>query len=109
MNYPVNFGVMKETDLDYLMGINTAVANALFPNRTDQTMFLKLYEEVGEIVRKPSDGAEVADVLIMLLDHCQRHGIRPGFEIIKKLRINLSRDWEIDPDTGVAYHKEKSN
>ncbi len=104
MSDRIDFGTTRETDLDYLMQINTAVSDALFPNRTDQSMFLKMYEEVGEVVRKPGDGSEVADVLIMLLDHCSRHGIRPGYEILKKLRINLGRDWEVDPLTQVAYH-----
>lgn len=93
-------------DLHYLQALNTRVADALFPHRTAQTMFLKLYEEVGEMVRDPNDREEVADAIIMLMDHLSRIGGDVAVDVPMKLEKNLHRKWRIDPDTGVGYHVE---
>lgn len=96
----------KAGDLRYIQRINHEVANHLFPDRTDATMFMKLYSEVAEIVDRPGEGSEVADVLIMVLDHASRHGIDAGVEVLLKLGVNLGREWETNPVTGVSQHKE---
>ena len=93
-------------DMKYVQHVNKVVADHLFPKRTDNTMFLKLYEEVGEVVRSPGNADEIADVMIMLLDHASRHGINAGEAILEKLQKNLDRTWFVDQTTGVAYHVE---
>jgi len=97
----------RGNDLAYIQQINKEVADALFPNRTDNTMFLKMYEEVSEIVDNPGSEEEIADVLIMLMDHASRHGINVGHAVMMKLCKNMERKWEIDPKTGVAHHVKK--
>lgn len=91
-------------ELDYIQRVNFKVAEQLFPNRTSATMFLKLYEEVGELVSNPDSGEELADIFIMLLDHAERIGVNIGKEVLNKLEKNLNRKWTMDPRTGVCSH-----
>lgn len=91
-------------DLGFIQKINFFAANRLFPDRTDATMFLKLYGEIAELVEGKNPEDEVADVIIMMLDYAQRKGIHAGAAVMRKLEINLNRTWIIDPITGVAQH-----
>jgi hypothetical protein len=91
-------------DLPYIQKVNFEVAEKLFPDRTPATMLLKLYSEVGELVANPNSGDELADILIMLLDHAERTGLDIGKNILGKLEVNLNRRWVRDPRTGVFSH-----
>jgi len=90
-------------NLAYVQRINREVADFLFPERSFSSMTMKLYEELGEVVRDPNDPAEVADAIIMLLDHMDRIGGNAGIEILSKLQTNLERSW-IKKDSGVFQH-----
>lgn len=71
-------------------------ADRLFPKRTDQSMFLKLYGEIAEMI--DADEAhrddEVADVFIMLLDYAKVKGINIETAIRRKMAINDAREWK---------------
>ena len=48
----------------------------------------------GEVVSKPKGvGSEAADVLVRLLDTCERYGIDLDFEMERKLRYNALRGY----------------
>ena len=94
----------RSRDLLYVQKLNRQVADRLFPHRTPQSMFLKMYGEIAEIVKDPSDPQEIADLLIMLLDRMDLIGYDAGLQIMLKLEKNLHRKWHIDPATGVAQH-----
>ena len=82
-----------------------AWANQVLPGRKPNSALLKLFEEVGELVRNPKAAGEYADILIMLLDLAHMHGIdllSAGFE---KLQINRERTWAISP-LGTLQHVE---
>lgn len=83
-------------------------ADRLFPKRTDQSMFLKLYGEVAEMIdaTEPNRGGEIADVLIMVLDYAARKGIDIEAEIHHKMAINENRDWATN-ELGVFQHVVK--
>jgi hypothetical protein len=108
MNKPPYIDLTRGNDWAYIQTLNKQVGDHLFPARTDQSMFLKLYEEVSEIVKTPGNAGEIADVIIMLLDHAERHGIHAGHAVLTKLCTNLEREWVLDPTTNVAYHKEQT-
>lgn len=79
-------------------------ADSVFPNRTDASMFLKLYKEVGEMIDAGDDcGDEFADVMILMLDYAKRKGVNPSVAIQRKLAINRGRTWEVTP-LGVMQH-----
>lgn len=94
----------RGNDWVYLQKINKGVADHLFPARTDQTMFLKMYGEISELVGKAGDPGELADLFILLLDYAERHHINAAHAVLLKLHTNLRRKWAIDPVTGVAQH-----
>lgn len=79
-------------------------ANAVFPNRDAPATFVKLFEEIGEIIKSPSDGLEYADVLILLFDLALMHGVADLEEKIeRKMKMNKSRVWE-KSQTGTYHH-----
>lgn len=92
------------TPIDTLqLQINTW-ADSVFPNRTDASILLKLYSELGEMIDNPGDPLEHADVFILLLDFAARHKIDVESAIKKKLAINKERDWKVDLHTGMMSH-----
>lgn len=78
-------------------------AEVTFPNRTDQSMFLKMYSEIGEMIDSDGDRLEVADVFILLLDYAKRKKIDLTASVRLKLEINKGRQWAIDTN-GVMSH-----
>jgi len=94
-------------DIDALATRITAQADRLFPNRTDTSMFLKLYGEIAEMIDANPDNVEgeVADVLIMVLDFARRRGISISTAIQRKMAVNDVRKWETN-QLGVAKHVE---
>lgn len=79
-------------------------ANRLFPDRTDSSMYLKLYAETAEVIDSKGRAEEVADVLIMWLDYAVRKGINIEEAIRAKMAINEKRTWEFS--NGVFQHVE---
>jgi len=80
-------------------------AEATFPNRTDVSMYLKLYSEIGEMIESDGDESEIADVFIMLLDYAKRKKVDITTAVMKKLAVNYGRSWVVDSN-GVARHEK---
>lgn len=81
-------------------------ADRLFPKRTDSSMFLKMYGELGELIsaKTPEQKAgEFADVMIMLLDYADKNGIDVQQSVETKMGINERRTWVVN-DLGVFQH-----
>lgn len=78
-------------------------ADRLFPNRTDQSMFLKIYSEIAELIDSDGDAGEYADMLILLLDYGHRKGICAENAIRFKMGINENRVW-VKTSLGVMKH-----
>jgi NTP pyrophosphatase (non-canonical NTP hydrolase) len=81
-------------------------ADQVFPDRTIQAAALKLYEEIGEMLRDPSDAAEHADIFIMLLDISAMYDIDVAQAIRDKMEINRARTWR-KTQTGTLQHTER--
>lgn len=77
-------------------------ADRLFPDRTDSSMYLKLFKEVGELI-EGGDPDEVADVLILVLDFAKRKNIDIQSTIVNKMQINDRRQWVVN-ELGVMRH-----
>lgn len=71
-------------------------ADSAFPDRTDSSMFLKLYGEVAELIdaEEADCGDEIADLLILILDYAKRKGVNPSVVTQRKLNINKKRVWK---------------
>ena len=75
-----------------------------YPNRTPMDVLIKFLEEVAELFKDPQSKDEQADLLILMLDLARLTGIdilQAGFD---KMAINRSREWIIDPKTGIMSH-----
>ena len=80
-----------------------SVADRLFPDRTDGSMYLKLYAETAEVIASDGEPDEVADIFILWLDYAKRKGIDIEAAINKKLAILEERSWRKDAN-GVYSH-----
>lgn len=96
----------KSFDIDVLAEEVMKWADQAFPNRTDASMFLKMYEEIGEVIRSGGDRLEVADLFILILDYAKRKNAVLRDAIGEKLEINRNRDWKLNAD-GTMSHKDK--
>lgn len=84
-------------------------ANVVFPNRTAQSGFLKLYEELGEVLADPYSQEEWADVFILILDIMATYQINIddiSKAITEKMIKNEKREWALN-DIGVMKHIEE--
>lgn len=91
-------------DLRIIQRLVTLWADGQFPNRTPQQAFMKLFEEIGEVIRSPREAGEWADIFIMLVDLCQMYGITDiGQAIEDKMKVNSHRQWTAS-DTGTMQH-----
>lgn len=81
-----------------------AWANRQFPRREPSIAWMKLFEELGEVIRDPTDALEWADVFIVLFDLARIYGVRDLEQAIKdKMAINEKRTWSTSR-TGVMVH-----
>lgn len=81
-------------------------ADSAFPDRTSQSTFLKLFEEIGEVLREPTNHEEWADVFILMLDVMSRFGVSGDdveVAIQLKLEKNRQRNWAKN-DVGIMQH-----
>lgn len=102
-----NAGV--EQNIDMLQAAVIMWANRDLPGRQQQAAWLKLYEELGEILRDTRSRDEWADVFIMLLDLAAMNGITDlATVILDKLAINARRKWTLAP-SGVFTHERNDN
>lgn len=72
-------------------------ANDALPDRTPQSAVMKLFEEVGELVKHPSEEGEYADICIMVFDLARMHGVDLNDAIIRKMMVNEGRAWALTP------------
>ena len=79
-------------------------ANEQFPHREPSIAWMKLFEELGEVIRDPSDSLEWADVIIIILDLAAIYGVTNlDAAVIEKMTINRGRVWG-KTATGVMKH-----
>lgn len=78
-------------------------ANQTFPGRAPAAGWLKLFEELGEVIKTPRDKLEWADVFIMLFDLASMYEVNVESAIEAKLAINRNRSWQ-QTESGVYTH-----
>lgn len=80
-------------------------ADSVYPHRTSESIIKKLEDEQKELAQSGHlDPSEFADVAILILDLASLNGIDVQDAVRKKLCINYTRTWLIDPETGVMSH-----
>lgn len=98
---------MRNYNLDVQLERALQWVNKTLPNRSISKTKAKLLEEIGELVGSDfRDPAEYADVLIVLDDLAEQHGIDLTAAIVDKMRVNRDRNWELK-ESGVYKHVEE--
>ena len=79
-------------DLRVMQRLVVLWADSAFPDRAPASALLKLYEEIGELIRAPANAEEYADILIMLVDLAHMHGVLDmGAAVRAKMKTNSRR------------------
>jgi hypothetical protein len=93
-------------NIDLLADEVMSLADQLFPDRTDASMYLKLYAETAEVI--DSDGApdEIADIFILWLDYAARKNIDIAAAVRAKMKILEQRRWAKDANGVYSHIKE---
>lgn len=100
-------GILCEMPLSRLQSIVYGQACVLFPNRTNASAFMKFYEEMGEVIKDPTNPMEWADVFILMMDLAKMNGVTDlTGAVTTKMRINQAREWQ-ETTTGTWQHKPK--
>ena len=67
----------------------------------------KLRQELVELEAHPDDPEEVVDVILAALAHASAKNMALSGPLLAKLAAIQNREYQIDPDTHIAQHKEK--
>jgi Protein of unknown function (DUF550) len=96
-------------DLRVMQHLVVQWADSAMPDRTPTHALLKMSEEIGELIRDPTDPEEYADLFIMLVDLAAMHGVTDlGAAVKAKMKINANRKWEQMP-TGTMQHTNEQD
>lgn len=94
----------QDVSMSKMQQLVSSHADLLFPNRTPSSAFMKLFEELGEVIKEPTDAKEWADVFILMLDLAKMHGVIDlAGAILAKMADNQMREWRETP-TGTFQH-----
>ena len=97
--------ISRDQTIDELADEIHAFSNFAFKGRTHIEIFNKLvFHEIPEIFDAPGDPSEVADAFILLMDYAKIHNINLYKCIKEKLEILKTREWTINPETGLRQH-----
>lgn len=98
------------TNWDSFRGAQRSIvmwANAAFPARRSEKVFIKLMGEMAELAAVPDSALEFADLMILLLDYAYLENIDIAAALEAKMEINRQRRWNYNPATGLAQHIEE--
>jgi len=102
MSHDMKSNIVRGSNIDDLALEIQNQADGLFPDRTDDQMWLKLWTEMGEFAKDRTED-ELADVLIMILDFAARKLWPIEKAVRRKMATNQLRQWE--KVNGVYQHK----
>lgn len=83
-------------------------AEGVFGPGREQAAWMKLFEEIGEVLKKPGDRTEWGDIFILLYDLADMHGVNPDVAVVDKLRAMRKRQWYTTA-TGTKQHITENN
>jgi hypothetical protein len=75
-----------------------------FPDGTAASCAKHLLKEAHELVAKPTDGEEMADIVFLAFGAADRAGVDLWAAIRAKFEINKSRTWGTPDVDGVVHH-----
>ncbi len=81
-----------------------AWAEVAFPNSTPRSKALHIAKEAAELLEDPTDGEEMADVVMIVAHLAASQGVDLAAEIAKKHGKNLKRWWGPPDENGVVEH-----
>jgi len=93
-----------KTDIHEIQSELVEWLDDVLPERTLESSWIKLEQELAELRKVPTDSAEWADTFIILLDLVDLYGINISKAIHHKHKVNKNRKWKIEKD-GTMNHE----
>lgn len=109
VSYPDGSPVLDHAYIDPLLEEVVEWANATFPNSVPSSKVAHLHKEVCELLQTPTDGEEMADVVILVAHLAAGCGVNLRDEIAKKLAKNRLRKWGEPDKDGVIEHVREAS
>lgn len=103
-------GIFGERQAGLLDGMEVVLADflpwalATFPDSTPKSCAAHLRKEAEELLAHPTDRGEIADILFLAVDLCQRAGFKPAEVMRGKLAELRTRTWGEPDADGVVEH-----
>lgn len=101
--------ILKKGTIQAFQREVTEWASRTFPGQTPASKAEHLLDEAGELKDDPSNGEEMADVLILLLNLAEMHGLDLLEEARKKMAINRTCTWGPPDERGVCNHVKEED
>lgn len=79
-----------------------------FPHQTPHSKMAHLRKEIDELAENTSDGEEMADCFILLLNLAEMAGVDLMTEARRKMEINRKRKWGAPDADGVCHHVKQN-
>lgn len=86
----------------------SAWAAETFPHQTPHSKMTHLRKEIDELAEDTSDGEEMADCFILLLNLAEMAGVDLMAEARRKMEINRKRKWGAPDADGVCFHVKQN-
>ncbi len=83
-------------------------ASETFPHQTPHSKMTHLRKEIDELAEDTSDGEEMADCFILLLNLAEMAGVDLMAEARRKMEINRKRKWGAPDADGVCHHVKQN-
>ena len=80
-----------------------------FPHQTPHSKMTHLRKEIDELAEDTSDGEEMADCFILLLNLAEMAGVDLMTEARRKMEINRKRKWGAPDADGVCHHLKQNS
>ena len=95
-----------KTDIHDIQDDITSWLDGVLPERTPESTWIKLEEELAEWRSCPTDSAELIDTLVCIYDLADLYGINLSKAMHRKMIVNKSRKWKVCDKTGIMNHDE---
>lgn len=96
--------INQPKSLGDLLAEATVWADGEFKDATDESRLKHFADEVAELLADPTNGEEMADVVIFVHHLAVHAGVDLRVQVERKLTINRGRVWRKDALSGYSKH-----
>lgn len=104
---PFDYLLYRRSTMTSIQAVVVEWAARTFGPDRENAAWKKLFEEIGEVLKNPSESGEWGDVFILLYDLASMYGVEPNAAVIQKLEAMAGRTW-YKTRTGTMQHDKET-